>query len=163
MGKQGAIGDRFSRLAREAREARSWTQSTLAKKMTEGGCPMHWTTIAKIEKGERSVRIDEASVLADLLGTSVDAMLGRPTDDADLLWAISKLSSSAHKMINEIASLQRRLRADAQDVHDYAERGQKLNDIAPTLVAVKYLDDALGLAAKRAIGLAGEFPLPGRG
>lgn len=38
--------------------------------------------IAKIETGQRSVRIDEAHALAELLDTSVDALLGRaPLDD----------------------------------------------------------------------------------
>jgi hypothetical protein len=41
------------------------------------GRTMHWTTIAKIEKGERLVRIDEAAAIADLFETSVDVLLGR--------------------------------------------------------------------------------------
>ena len=35
------------------------------------------TTVAKIESGERAVRIDEAAALADLFDVSVDALLGR--------------------------------------------------------------------------------------
>jgi len=42
---------------------------------------MHWTTIAKIEKGERSVRIDEAAGIAELIETSVDALPGRAVPD----------------------------------------------------------------------------------
>ena len=35
------------------------------------------TTVAKIESGERAVRIDEATALADLFEASLDALLGR--------------------------------------------------------------------------------------
>jgi hypothetical protein len=49
------------------------------------GIGLHWTSLSKIEKGERSVRIDEAKAIADLLELSVDSMLGRKAaleDDA---------------------------------------------------------------------------------
>ena len=35
------------------------------------------TTVAKIESGERAVRIDEATAIADLFEVSVDVLLGR--------------------------------------------------------------------------------------
>ena len=47
------------------------------KNVGDRGIPMHWTTIAKVEKNDRSVRIDEAAGIADLFGTSVDELLGR--------------------------------------------------------------------------------------
>ena len=53
-------------------------QRELADKLADKGINMHWTTIAKIEKGgERSVRIDEAAAFADVFGVSVDHLLGR--------------------------------------------------------------------------------------
>jgi hypothetical protein len=38
----------------------------MATMLSDKGIPMHWTTIAKIEKNDRSVRIDEAAGIADL-------------------------------------------------------------------------------------------------
>ena len=38
---------------------------------------MHATTIAKIEAGSRSVRINEAVGIADLFEVSLDTLLGR--------------------------------------------------------------------------------------
>ena len=45
---------------------------------------MYATTVAKIESGDRAVRVNEAAVLADLFKLSVDALLGRlvPKNDA---------------------------------------------------------------------------------
>jgi len=121
------------------------------------------STISKIEAGDRAVRIDEAAGFADLFGTSTDALLGRPSSGADLMWALSKLSSNAHKMVNEVSSLRQRLHADAQDVRDYATRGRQAGKVESTLSAVSMFDAALQLAHRRATALAGEFPLPGRG
>jgi hypothetical protein len=38
---------------------------------------VHPTTIAKIEAGDRAVRIDEATALADIFEVSLDSLLGR--------------------------------------------------------------------------------------
>jgi hypothetical protein len=38
---------------------------------------MHPTTVAKIEAGDRSVRINEAVGIADLFEVSLDSLLGR--------------------------------------------------------------------------------------
>ena len=35
---------------------------------SDRGIPMDWTTIAKVEKNDRSVRIDEAAGISDLFG-----------------------------------------------------------------------------------------------
>src|SRR5215207_6440360 len=63
----------------------------MAKMLVEQGVePMHDTTIAKIEAGTRSVRINEAAGIADVLGIPLDALLGRGSSrDAEttLGWA----------------------------------------------------------------------------
>jgi transcriptional regulator with XRE-family HTH domain len=66
MGKRKWTEDYFSKRLRAERERRKWTQTELADQLDAKGIPMHWTTIAKIEKGDRSVRIDEAAGIADL-------------------------------------------------------------------------------------------------
>lgn len=156
--------ERFRHRLRGERERHGISQIDLADILSSRyGLSLYGPTIAKIEGGTRSVNIDELNAFADHFGTSADALLGRPTDGADLMWAVSKLSSNAHKMIGEVSSLQQRLRADAQDVRDYAERGSKQGEVAATIGAVGALHLALETAKQAAVRLAGEFPLPGRG
>jgi transcriptional regulator with XRE-family HTH domain len=71
--------DYFRKALRRERERRDLTQEQLADVFKTNGLDMHWSTIAKIESGRRSVRIDEAARIADVFETSVDAMLGRAT------------------------------------------------------------------------------------
>ena len=81
MGNRKGTDDHFSKRVRTERELRKWTQAEMAKMLTAKGIQMHWTTIAKIEKGDRLVRIDEAAGIADLFETSVDVLLGRAAPD----------------------------------------------------------------------------------
>ena len=46
---------------------------------TTGIQPMHPTTIAKIEAGTRSVRINEAVGIAELFEISLDTLVGHPS------------------------------------------------------------------------------------
>lgn len=58
----------------------------------KGIAPMHPTTLAKIEAGTRSVRINEAVGIADLLEVSLDSLLGRQLpDDTTLMFAMTTL------------------------------------------------------------------------
>jgi transcriptional regulator with XRE-family HTH domain len=69
---------RFGERLKDERGHRGLTQPQLAKLLAEKGIkPMHATTIAKIEAGVRSVRINEAVGIADLFGVSLDSLLGR--------------------------------------------------------------------------------------
>jgi transcriptional regulator with XRE-family HTH domain len=89
---------RFGELVKKERDRkdRKWTQRELADKLADKGINMHWTTIAKIEKGnERSVRIDEAAAFADVFGVSVDHLLGRRArPGADRDFALRQLHQS---------------------------------------------------------------------
>lgn len=66
---------------RAARERASIGQKALARKMAERGYSFIQQTISQIEHGSRRVDLEEAYALADLLGTTVEA-LRRPTDIA---------------------------------------------------------------------------------
>jgi transcriptional regulator with XRE-family HTH domain len=77
MSKSKWIDDHFRKRLKDERDRNEWKQEDLAKMLSDMGVPMHWTTIAKIEKGTRSVRIDEAAAFADCFGISVDTLLGR--------------------------------------------------------------------------------------
>ncbi len=73
--------ERFAESFRKRREMLGLSQSEVAEKMTERGFACHQQTIAKVERGARSVRIGEAQALAAIVETSVDYLM-MPTDAA---------------------------------------------------------------------------------
>lgn len=73
--------ERFAASVKRLREERGWSQGELARRMTEAGFDdFHQTTISRIEKNKRPVRIGEARGLAKVLGTLVGIMIA-PTDE----------------------------------------------------------------------------------
>lgn len=98
MGMQKWSDSQFGERVKRARGDRGWSQPEMANRLREAGIePMHTTTLAKIEAGVRSVRINEAAGIADLLGISLDALLGRAAGpaDNDLQFALRVLRDSA--------------------------------------------------------------------
>lgn len=67
MGKRTGYGDRL----RELRKAAGLTLEALADRVG-----IHFTTVAKIESGDRAPSLRMAETLAEALGTTVGAMLG---------------------------------------------------------------------------------------
>lgn len=61
------------------REERGWTQADLSRKMADiGWSGMYQTTISRMEKGERPVRIGEARGLARVFDVTVGMMIAQP-------------------------------------------------------------------------------------
>lgn len=61
------------------RERRGWSQGELAKRLRSAGLDqMHQTTVSRMEKGERPVRVDEANAIAGLFGVALVEMLAAP-------------------------------------------------------------------------------------
>lgn len=56
----------FGRLLRANRRALEWRQCDIAQRMTELGFSFHATTVGEIEKGRRTVTLDEWYALTDL-------------------------------------------------------------------------------------------------
>lgn len=80
------------------RERYGWSQGELAKRLqAEGQTQMHQTTVSRIEKRERSVRVDEALTIARVLGKSLEALLEPPKSfgAAERLTALGKAAASA--------------------------------------------------------------------
>jgi transcriptional regulator with XRE-family HTH domain len=78
MGSGKWLDERFGGRVRSERESRGWSQADMARMLSDRGIqPMHPTTVAKIEAGDRSVRINEAVGIADLFEVPVDSLLGR--------------------------------------------------------------------------------------
>ncbi len=67
------------RLAYE-RERRGWTYDSLAKRMTDAGCPINQSAIYKIEKGRprRRITVDELVALSQVLDMPIEHLLLPP-------------------------------------------------------------------------------------
>ena len=88
----------------------------MAKLLSDKGVqPMHPTTIAKIEAGDRSVRINEAVAIADVFEVSLDALLGRePGPRRDLHYALGAL-------LDAVYLSQTQLHRTAKSLHERLE------------------------------------------
>jgi transcriptional regulator with XRE-family HTH domain len=126
MGTKKWTETRFSELVKEQRwDVNKWTQRDLATKLTEKGTAMHWTTIAKIEHCERSVRIDEAAALADVFGVSVDYLLGRRArPKGDLMFILRRLSETMSRARWNASSLEEALREQSDELHQVDDTGR---------------------------------------
>lgn len=73
---------------------------------------MYPTTVAKIEAGERGVRIDEAAAIADLLEVPLDWLLGRrpASERSEIKYAVGGLQEMARTKMLDLAQIAQRLR-----------------------------------------------------
>lgn len=67
------------------RNGQEMSQTALADRLRARGLTFHQQTVAKIESGERPVRLDEAYLIAEELGASVDRMVRGAVEEVDLL------------------------------------------------------------------------------
>ncbi|MEN4477723.1 helix-turn-helix transcriptional regulator [Mycolicibacterium cosmeticum] len=137
---------RFGDLLRKERTDRKWTQPQMAEMLD-----MHPTVLAKIEKGARSVRIVEAAVIADLLGVSLDSLLGRRSGVAnEVADIVANLKTTAGKAVMDIAGLHNAIQGWFTDLGDldFAERPELERAGGSALKALVDAQDALyGIAA----------------
>lgn len=157
MGLNKQYGDRLRQRIRSERERRGWSQAHLAR-MFPTPLGIYPSTVAKIESGERAVRVDEVGVLADIFGVSVDALMGRASSGTDLVWAMNRLSSNAQKSAGEVAMIMDRLNGGVSDVLEYAGDGHRPRELLDS--GFKTLA-ALQVAVNALTKLAGEFPRVG--
>lgn len=156
MGNTLRVGIRLRERLKAERERRGWTQLDVAQGLQKWGVYIYDTTIAKIEAGDRSVQTDELDAFANMFNISVDALLGRNAANTDLVWATSKLTSNAQKVVNEVNNLYTRIDGDLQDVKYYSahspENVRKVCDAAQDAL------NGLQKAATQLTTLAGLFP-----
>jgi transcriptional regulator with XRE-family HTH domain len=65
---------RFGEVVRGWRQDRNWSQEDVAEKLRHQGFEMHQTTIAKLERGTRPLRVAEATAIAKVLGMPIMAV-----------------------------------------------------------------------------------------
>jgi transcriptional regulator with XRE-family HTH domain len=116
MGRKERTEDYFRKRLRSERQLRNWSQSDMAQLLSDNGTAMHSTTIAKIEAGDRTVRIDEATAIADLFGVSLDALLGRKGMEDDQSHALSVLADEAQKVLPDLMQIRERVWLAYQDL-----------------------------------------------
>lgn len=75
---------RFGEVVRGWRQDRNWSQDEVAEHLRHQGFEMHQTTVAKIERGARPLRVAEAAALAEVFGMPIMAVfeLSLPDDHA---------------------------------------------------------------------------------
>jgi transcriptional regulator with XRE-family HTH domain len=66
----------FGEVVRQWRLRREWTQEDVAESLRREGFEMHQTTVAKIERGARPLRVAEAAALADVFEMPIMAVFG---------------------------------------------------------------------------------------
>lgn len=75
-------GIRFGQWMRDRRRMLGLTAAEIADRMTAAGSKIDFSAVAKLEKGQRRVTLDEAMLISRLLGVDINYMtsLERPAD-----------------------------------------------------------------------------------
>jgi transcriptional regulator with XRE-family HTH domain len=137
MGSHKWADRHFGQRVKVEREHRRWSQADMAKKLSALGIhPMHPTTIAKIEAGDRSVRINEAVGIAELFEVSLDSLLGLKwwPQQSDVTYTLRVLRAAAQQVGHQ-------LKAAADTFNDQLDR---LDDIPVDIDADDGLRPILG-------------------
>lgn len=94
------------------RELKGWSQGELARRMADAGWDgFHQTTISRIEKGQRPVRLAEARALAQVLESQVGTMIAPPPEAAIL-------ESLSHNM-GMMRLARKRIWAQLEELNDH--------------------------------------------
>ena len=119
MGRQKWTDNGVGARIRAERERSGWSQAQMARMLAHRGIePMHATTLAKIETGDRSLRVTEAAGIADLLELSMDSLLGRrPMGQTDeLIYRLRHLRDNAQKMAPQVLAEAESIREQIEDM-----------------------------------------------
>ena len=121
----------FSAAMKRERRGRGWSQADLAQLLRARGLSAHPTTVAKIEAGERAIRLDEAAVIASVLEMTIDDLLAEPRyDQRQALDSFVTVCMEATSEVNGIAERVHQ-RTEQLRVYpkDMAERSARADDI----------------------------------
>jgi transcriptional regulator with XRE-family HTH domain len=132
MGSQKWADKRFGERVKAERDHRGWSQAEMAKILSDRGIhPMHPTTVAKIEAGDRSVRINEAVGIADLFEVSLDSLLGRkPGAQRDeLQYLLRVLRDTARQSSQQVWSTMETLREQLEELPKDFEHSDMLQRV----------------------------------
>lgn len=152
MGKQSAAETSFRERVQQERERRKWSRADLSKMLQRRGFEHIYTsTVAKIEYGERSVRIDEATAIADLFEVSVDALLGRSVGPGhDLAYILRAVLDTARRSAEQATAIDDALSASLVDLDalDFKGRDELKKEILRAQQAIREVHGASSKVAK---------------
>lgn len=81
----------FRQAVKDLREKKGWSQNQLANELRNAGLEEYrQTTVARLEKGTRAIRLGESRVIAHTLGASVEEML-LPSDALDHVVSLKRV------------------------------------------------------------------------
>lgn len=86
------------------RKERGWSQLDVSEKLAEWGVDMHQTTVAKMEKGKRPLRVAEMFALAHVFGMPPGAVFFMPLVD-DLVFGMDYMTDRLKNIEEEIAGV----------------------------------------------------------
>ena len=118
-----SVDSQIGKHIKSAREAKSWSQNELAKRLGEKKIRVYGSTIAKIEAGDRWVKAAELVALADLFEISTDRLLGRDRQaDADRAQAALVVADTAARAAAAAADHSEKLHQRALELIEAADK-----------------------------------------
>jgi len=97
---------------RRLRTERGWSQAQLGAKLKPYGFDLTQTTVAKLELGQRPIRLNEAAALADIFGMSTEQLVS----GADAVPRVDILKAFADPRHQELIRETMQLRAEIDEV-----------------------------------------------
>lgn len=137
------VEETFGQSVRERRLELGWSQRELAERVSKFGLSLDPTAVTRIEKGQRAVRLGEASMIARELKLPLSVMITGRTI-TDLKETLSKLQTDAvraqryieevHVEMNKVhRRIQQLEKKDAAESEREAEERQRLDKIRDEL------------------------------
>jgi transcriptional regulator with XRE-family HTH domain len=119
----------FGTKVRQWRQARNWSQEDLADQLRLQGFDMHQTTVAKIERGTRPLRVAEAAAIANIFRVPPLAVfMGRPPEK--LPWSMQQMHETLELAEQSLAAMKEQMEASARH---YIQQQAAVYDLADVL------------------------------
>jgi transcriptional regulator with XRE-family HTH domain len=103
----------FGRKVRQWRQARNWSQEDLANQLRWQGFDMHQTTVAKIERGTRPLRVAEAAAIATIFRVPPLAVFMGPPPEK-LPWSMQQLHETIEIAERTLAGMKEDMESSAR-------------------------------------------------
>jgi transcriptional regulator with XRE-family HTH domain len=103
----------FGDKVRQWRRARNWSQDDLASLLRRQGFDMHQTTVAKIERGTRPLRVAEAAAIANIFRTPPLAVFMGPPPEK-MPWSMQQLHETIEMAEKHLAQMKEDMESSAK-------------------------------------------------
>lgn len=141
----------FARRLRVTRESLGLSQTDVADLITKAGVPMPQQTVARIEAGKRSIRLNEARIISEILKVELQEMISDPLEGL----APDEISIAVGDSVEQLIALEEEISENFHQANKHKKRAQELDEERRMLVRRKTAED-VRLEALAAIGALGE-------